>query len=153
MVSLPHIGTLHLSVSPMMPSRGSDHCLITSSFPLPHHAQLGRPSRIGSAAAASCNSSGTSIGVPDLRQFDKCAAKPLDGKASRRLPGELPRTIDMLALADPSLGRTLVAVCHCAQRTKETPRFLWRRLAVGRSYAIKRGQEGFFVSCAELRSG
>ena len=70
--------------------------------------------------------------------------------ASRRLPGELPRTIDMLALADPSLGRTLVAVCHCAQRTKETPRFLWHRLAVGRSYAIKRGQEGFVVSCAEL---
>ena len=106
-------------------------------------------SSVGHRAAAvqlphHLNSSGTSIGVPDLRQFDKCAAKPLDGKASRRLPGELLRTIDMLALGDPSLGRTLVAACHCAQRTKETPRFLWRRLAVGRSYAIKGGQEGFF---------
>ena len=149
---LAALGASHSSVTPMMALRGSDHCLITSSFPLPHHAQLGRPSRSGSAAAASFDSSGTSIGVPDLRQFDKCAAKPLDGKASRCLPRELLRTIDMLALGDPSLGRTLVAACHCAQRTKETPRFLWRRLAVGRSYAIKGGQEGFFVSCAELRN-
>jgi hypothetical protein len=136
----------------MMASRGSDHCLITSSFPLPHHAQIGRLSRSGSALTASINSTGTSIDVPDPRQFAQYATKSVDGKPRRHPPRVLLLRIGMLAPGNPSLGRTLVAACHCAQRTKETPRFLWRRLAVGRSYAIKGGQEGFFVSCAELRN-
>jgi hypothetical protein len=71
----------------------------------------GRLSRSGSAAAASINSSGTSIDIPDPRQFDKCATKPIDGKPCRRLPGMLLR-IGMLASGNPSLGRTLVAACH-----------------------------------------
>ena len=108
-------------------------------------------SSVGHRAAAvrlpcHLNFTGTSIDVPDPRQFDKCAAKSVDGKASRRIPRVLLRTIDMLAPGDPSLGRTLVAACHCAQCTKKTPRFLRRRLAVGRSYAIKCSQEGLLIS-------
>jgi hypothetical protein len=129
----------------MVPTLGSGHCLIKSSFPRLHHAQLGRPSRSGSAAAALFNSSGTSIGVPDPRQLDKCAAKPIDGKACRHLPRVLLLKFGMLAPGNPLLGRTLVAACHCAQCTKKTPRFLRRRLAVGRSYAVKGSQEGRFI--------
>ncbi|MEA2917144.1 MAG: hypothetical protein QOJ15_9225 [Bradyrhizobium sp.] len=48
----------------------------------------------------------------------------------------------MLAPGNPLLGRTLVVACHCTQCTKETPRFLRRGLAVGRSYAVKGSQIG-----------
>ncbi len=48
----------------------------------------------------------------------------------------------MLAPGNPLLGRTLVVACHCTQCTKETPRFLRRGLAVGRSYAVKGSQRG-----------
>jgi hypothetical protein len=39
--SLPHSAAPHLSVTPMTPKVGSRHSLITSSLPLPHHAQVG----------------------------------------------------------------------------------------------------------------
>jgi hypothetical protein len=102
---------------------GSDHCLTTSSLPRSHQAQIGRLSRSASAATVSLNFTGTSIDVPDPRQFDKCATKSVDGKPRRRIPGVLPLRIGMLAPDNPSLGRTLGAACHCAQCTKKTPRF------------------------------
>ena len=80
-MSLPHPGALHLSVTPVMPTLGSSHSLIKLSVPRSHHGQIGRPSRSGTAATVSMNSSGTSIDVPDSGQFDKYAAMPVDGKA------------------------------------------------------------------------
>jgi hypothetical protein len=53
--------------------------------------------------------------------------------------------IGTLAPGNRLLGRTLVAVGHCTQCTKKTPRFLRRWLAVGRSNAVKGSQIGFFV--------
>ncbi len=128
----------------MMPSQGSDHCLITSSLPRPHHAQVGRLSRSGSAATVSLNFTGTSIDVPDPRQFDKCATKSVDGKPRRHIPRVLLLSIGMLAPGNPSLGRTLVAPGHCSQCTKVKRRFLWRGLAVRRGY-VKSGQEGRII--------
>jgi hypothetical protein len=84
--------------------------------------------------------------VPDPRQFDKCAAKPFDGKACRHIPRVQLLKIGTLALGDPLLGRTLVAACHCTQCTKKIPRFPRRRLAVGFSYVVKRSQEGLSIS-------
>ena len=69
-----------------MPSQEFDHCLITSSLPRSHHAQIGRLSRSGSALTASINSTGTSIDVPDPRQFAKYATKSVDGKPRRHPP-------------------------------------------------------------------
>jgi hypothetical protein len=129
----------------MMPSQGSDHCSITSSLPRSHHAQVGRLSRSGNAATVSLNFTGTSIDVPDPRQFDKCATKSVDGKPRRHIPRVLLLRIGRLAPGNPSLGRTLVAACHCAQCTKKTPRFARRRLAVGRGYAVKCSQEGLLI--------
>jgi len=144
-MSLPHPGALHLSVTPVMPTLGSSHSLIKLSVPRSHHGQIGRPSRRGSAAPASLNSNGTSIDGPDPRQFDKCPAKPIDGKACWHIPRVLLLKIGTLAPGNRLLGRTLVAVGHCTQCTKKTPRFLRRWLAVGRSNAVKGSQIGFFV--------
>jgi hypothetical protein len=134
----------------MMPAQESDHCSITSSLPRSHHAQIGRLSRSSSAATASLNLTGTSIDASDPRQFDECATKSIDGKPRRHIPRVLLLSIGMPAPGNPSLGRTLVAPGHCAQRTKEKRRFLWRGLAVRRSYAVKCGQEGRLIPCAEL---
>jgi len=133
-----------------MPPQESDHCLITSSLPRSHHAQIGRLSRSGSAETESKNSTGTSIDVPDPRQFGKYATKSADGKPRRHIPRVLLLSIGMLAPGNPSLGRTLVAPGHCAQRTKEKRRFLWCGLAVRRGYVVKCGQEGRLIPRAEL---
>jgi hypothetical protein len=47
---------------------------------------------------------GTSIDVPDPRQFDKGATKSVDGQLRRHIPGVLLRRIGMLAPGNPSLG-------------------------------------------------
>ena len=151
-VSLPHSGASHLSVIPVMPTFGSSHSLIKLSVPRSHHEQIGRPSRSGSAAAVSTNSSGTSIDVPDPGQFEKCAAKPIDGKPRRRSPRVLLSGIGMLAPGDPLLGRTLVAACHCAECAEKTSRFLRRGFAIGRSDAVEGSQIGLLASRTELRN-
>jgi hypothetical protein len=125
-----------------MPPQKSENRSITSSLPRPHHVQIGRLSRGGSAVAASKNSSGTSIDGPDPRQFGKYTAKSVDGKSRRHIPRVLLLSIGMLAPGNPSLGRTLVAICHCTQCTKETARFPRRWFAVLRGYVVKCGQEG-----------
>jgi hypothetical protein len=98
------------------------------------------------------NSSGTSIDVPDPGQFDKCAAKPIDGKPRGWSPGVPLPGIGILAAGNPLLGRTLVAACHCTQCSEKTSRFLRRWLSIGRSDAVEGSQIGFLASRTELPS-